>query len=158
MTTTNQQIAERLKNYLKDKGYTNKEFAEKLGVSQSTIANYLNNVSDIQKIFVSLHLLAGINLEWLISGEGNPETTQRKLYLQFEETIIDFRESIEEIYDNHFAEFMAAEMPIFNTPDEFNMERYYKAQVEIEFCRLLKSFKYEFINELLDLTIPPPAP
>jgi SOS-response transcriptional repressor LexA/DNA-binding XRE family transcriptional regulator len=69
----NNNIGERLKivrNSLNMK--TQSQFAEKLGINQTTLSKYENGTSDIPdetKVKISGY---GINLHWLLTGEGTP--------------------------------------------------------------------------------------
>lgn len=68
---------ERLQEVMNEKGVTKYWVAKKLGMSATTIANYLNSKTspDNTKLEV-LSLLLGVNRNWLLHGEGEKERTQ----------------------------------------------------------------------------------
>ena len=66
-------IGEELKSYFKEKGITQEEIAEKLGVSQSYVNALLNNKDKHfgKKQAEKWNKLFGISVNYLLTGEGN---------------------------------------------------------------------------------------
>lgn len=73
------EIGIRLRKFIVEQGLSIKEFAEKIGISPSSLTNYLLGKADIQKIFIALSKKADINLQWLISGTGNAKNSDKEL-------------------------------------------------------------------------------
>lgn len=65
-------IGEELKNYFRDKGITQEEIAEKLGVSQAYVNALLNDTKGFgKKQAEKWNMLFGIPINFLLTGEGN---------------------------------------------------------------------------------------
>lgn len=71
---TGKTIGERLRLFLMWEGLTAKEVAERSGLSESTILNYMNNPerSPIAEKLAEIAKAIPINLHWLLTGEGDP--------------------------------------------------------------------------------------
>jgi len=149
MNTNNNEIADRLKAYLKDKGLTNIVFAERLGISQSTMANYLNNKSDVQKIFILLHLKAGINLEWLITGKGKPESDKFSTSKRLGRAIDYTRTEILNEMKSELSHILQFNEPTFEEIKLMNEAEYKVCQYKLT----LKAQLDKFIN-VLEIEIP----
>lgn len=64
-------IVERLRLLIEDKGYNPKTFAEKIGMAQRTINNYVNGrFPSYEAIHAILHTFPDVSAEWLMRGEG----------------------------------------------------------------------------------------
>ena len=64
-------IVERLRLLIEDKGYNPKTFAEKIGIAQRTINNYVNGrFPSYEAIHAILHTFPDVSAEWLMRGEG----------------------------------------------------------------------------------------
>ena len=65
-------IGDRLRKIRKDKGLDQGDFANFLNISQQNLSNYETNKRDIpEQIKIKLQQ-NGVNLNWLISGDGEP--------------------------------------------------------------------------------------
>lgn len=62
---------ERLAQVLKEKGYTNYRIAKELGISPSTLANYVNGKTrpDMAKL-EAISVRLGVSRNWLLTGSG----------------------------------------------------------------------------------------
>jgi len=149
MHTNNNEIIARLRKYMEDKELTYRVLAKTLNIPNTTLSSYLNNKSDIQKIFILLHLKAGINLEWLITGKGKPEKTIFDLETKIKIFVTDLRINLENELDKNFKELYNAKMPNFATQQDFDLEVYHKAQVEVEIGKDLVDYKDEIGNIIL---------
>jgi len=69
-------IGDRLKQYIKQNFSNIKEFSMATGISQNQLSFYLNNVripgGEILKKFAE----TGLNINWLLTGEGEMLTTK----------------------------------------------------------------------------------
>lgn len=68
-----QTIGERLKSVIKQNGFTNKSFAEELGVAPNYISMIINGkkaLSDSLKLNIT-KVIPELNLDWLETGQGN---------------------------------------------------------------------------------------
>ena len=79
------------------------ELADKLGVSQKAISQWERGERDIPTaILLKLHELTGVNLHWLLTGEGEPFTHPTEEDKELEELIksipSQYREHIKEIF------------------------------------------------------------
>ena len=64
-------IVERLRLLIEDKGYNTKSFAEKIGIAQRTINNYVNGrFPSYEAIHAILHTFPDVSAEWLMRGDG----------------------------------------------------------------------------------------
>lgn len=66
-------VGERIDQIRKDAGLSQKEFAEKLGVSVATMSRVIGNLQELNQ--TAKNLLGAsynVNLQWLETGEGNP--------------------------------------------------------------------------------------
>ena len=64
-------IVERLRLLIEDKGYNPKTFAEKIGMAQRTINNYVNGrFPSYEAIHAILQTFPDVSAEWLMRGEG----------------------------------------------------------------------------------------
>ena len=64
-------IVERLRLLIEDKGYNPKTFAEKIGMAQRTINNYVNGrFPSYEAIHAILQTFPDVSAEWLLRGEG----------------------------------------------------------------------------------------
>lgn len=68
------EFSERLQEMMDEKGFTKYRVSKKLGMSATTIANYLNSKTrpDNTKL-EALSFLLGVNRNWLLKGEGDKE-------------------------------------------------------------------------------------
>jgi len=73
-------LKDRIKKIRKAVGLTQKEFAEKLGLKQNTIATYeMGRISVSDAVIISICREFGINEVWLRTGEGGYENMYKKL-------------------------------------------------------------------------------
>ncbi len=73
-------MKDRIKKIRKAVGLTQKEFAEKLGLKQNTIATYeMGRISVSDAVIISICREFGINEVWLRTGEGGDENMYKKL-------------------------------------------------------------------------------
>jgi len=68
------EFGERLKNVIKSSSITQKELAEKIGVSKTSINNYVNGRIPDVAILYSLSSFLGVTIEWLLTGKELKET------------------------------------------------------------------------------------
>lgn len=69
MTTS---LAQRLSAVLKVSGLSRSEFSEKLGISERTLKNYENEVTEMSAgILKTLYREYSINIHWLLLGQGS---------------------------------------------------------------------------------------
>lgn len=61
------EIITRLKEFIKEKGWSKAEFARRLDIFPQDVNRYLTGVNDIQKILIKLHKV-GCDIIWLIDG------------------------------------------------------------------------------------------
>ncbi len=64
------EIITRLKEFIKQKGWSKAEFARRLEIFPQDVNRYLTGVNDIQKIIIKLHKV-GCNIIWLIDGTAS---------------------------------------------------------------------------------------
>lgn len=73
-------MKDRIKKIRKAVGLTQKEFAEKLGLKQNTIATYeMGRIGVSDAVIISICREFGINEVWLRTGEGGDENMYKKL-------------------------------------------------------------------------------
>ncbi len=74
-----------LKQLRKELNLSAQKLADKLGVSQSSIAQYeLGNREPNYNFLLQLYLKMGINLNWFVSGQGEMFITDKKAPQSFE--------------------------------------------------------------------------
>lgn len=79
----NEDIINRLKQVMKDKGLSQSQLAEDLGLTQGTLSLYLSGKNSPKKfMIVAMGYEMGINPEWLLTGQG-------EIYRNSEENIPD---------------------------------------------------------------------
>lgn len=67
----NEDIINRLKQVMKDKGLSQSQLAEDLGLTQGTLSLYLSGKNSPKKfMIVAMGYEMGINPEWLLTGQG----------------------------------------------------------------------------------------
>lgn len=88
-------IGDRLRKIRKDKGLDQGDFANFLNISQQNLSNYETNKRDIpEQIKIKLQQ-NGVNLNWLISGDGEPfiknaeEPKKSALIQEIEKTAVE---------------------------------------------------------------------
>lgn len=70
-------IGERLKQARSSKGFTQNSLADAIGVSRGVITNIEHEKAEPQQLVVrSICYVLGINMSWLLHGEGAMETDQ----------------------------------------------------------------------------------
>ena len=83
-------VNERIKQVFIESNLTQKEFAEKTGMAQSSISRVLNGIQKVDKRTIQLTAsVFGVSLEWLETGNG---TMREELPMQQE--IADFLTSV----------------------------------------------------------------
>lgn len=66
-------IAERIKWLRKDKGLTQQEFADRLAIKRTTIANYESGRNEpVDSVIALICAKFAVNETWLRTGEGEP--------------------------------------------------------------------------------------
>ena len=66
-------IGEKIKFIRQDKGLTQAQFGESIGLTKQAVSNVENNLSNPSLDFISkLIVNYNINSNWLIAGEGEP--------------------------------------------------------------------------------------
>ncbi len=63
-------IADRLRFFLNSEGIQQKELADQLGIPAPNISRYLKDTSPSAEFLLALYKVKGININWLLSGEG----------------------------------------------------------------------------------------
>ena len=63
-------VGERLKQIRLDVGYTQKKFAQEIGVAQHNLSRYENGVVAVSSIILYPIFQLGYNLNWLLVGKG----------------------------------------------------------------------------------------
>jgi transcriptional regulator with XRE-family HTH domain len=97
---------ERLKEMRKIKDLTQKQFAEKCGIKQSSLS-YIesNDNADFSPAIMTAIINLGINLNWVITGRGNmfltdtPAEPERDLAGELEERIRRIKIDVSDIED-----------------------------------------------------------
>lgn len=65
-------LGERIKQVIKDSAFTQKDFAQKLSITETTVSNYITGKRIPDALLVARFAsLSGINLNWLLNGEGS---------------------------------------------------------------------------------------
>lgn len=70
MDNVDNQIIERIKEVMREKGYNQSELADITGIAQSTISAILRGARKHTPLINALSEKLGINKEWLLSGVG----------------------------------------------------------------------------------------
>lgn len=141
-------IAKRLRDFIDSKNLTLGEFAKILELDYNQFYNSLSGKSDIQKIFILLHTKGNINLEWLITGVGEPEQSVKKLNERIEIFKSRLGNSFTKEIEN-ITKDLYSKMPTFDPQNPLDAETYYKAQTEIEINKKLIYLKEE-IPEIVE--------
>jgi len=149
MNTNNNEIIDRLRKYLKDEKLTYRDFTKILGLSFANLSNYLTYKYDIQKIFILLHLKAGINLEWLITGKGKPESDKFSTSKRLGRAIDYTRTEILNAMKSELSHILQFEEPTFEEIKLMNEAEYKVCQYKLT----LKAQLDKFIN-VLEIEIP----
>ncbi len=99
-------IKERLKKLRAELRFTQKEFAEKLGLNQATYTNYEYGNRDISnEVLENIALKFNINADWLLTGRGE------MFYNQSPNEMNDCdKQLIEEIKNNQQLDFILEEL------------------------------------------------
>ena len=69
MVMVNEGILARLRDFISDKGWSQAEFARRMGIRAQHVKRYLTGVSDVQALFLKLYE-QGCDINWLISGHS----------------------------------------------------------------------------------------
>ena len=73
------EASRRLKLFREMLGLSQKELAEKIGFSQRAISHWEKGESDIPTMaLINLKAKLGLNIDWLLTGEGEPFITSQK--------------------------------------------------------------------------------
>lgn len=114
-------IGDRLRKIRKDKGLDQGDFANFLNISQQNLSNYETNKRDIpEQIKIKLQQ-NGVNLNWLISGDGEPfiknaEEPKKSALIQELEKMA--KEAAKETIEEQEQEFIRMKMQLENLIQE----------------------------------------
>jgi transcriptional regulator with XRE-family HTH domain len=70
----NQTIADRIREIMVDNGWTQKDLAENLGISQPAVSLYLQGRKPPVDIMFELAKLAHTTVDWLLTGENKTDS------------------------------------------------------------------------------------
>lgn len=59
-------------DFLRKTGESKTSFAERLGVHQNSLSNYLNGKIPDGRTILKIHEATNVNIHWLLTGEGMP--------------------------------------------------------------------------------------
>lgn len=84
-----EEFGQRLKECLKNAGYTQKKATEKLGLSKNAILNYTKGRIPTTQILHQLSQMCGVSMEYLLTGldRESPSNNQIKTLLQYYEKL-----------------------------------------------------------------------
>lgn len=84
-------FAERIKRFRKEQNLTQQEFADRLGIKRTTIANYESGRNEpVDSVIALIHREFHVNEAWLRSGVGEMKTDmtlQQELTLMFADVL-----------------------------------------------------------------------
>lgn len=117
-------IGERLKKIREEKAYNQGEFAKFLGINQQSLSNYETNKRDIPEKVKILLQQNGVNLNWLLTGCGEPflyeslgeKTTHDNITLQVPDRINGF---VIPVLEQKLSAGYGADLPDDDTPSTY---------------------------------------
>lgn len=84
---TQMNTGERLKQVMEVKGFNLKTFSEQADIPYRTLQNYiLSGREPNAEALMKLHTRLGVNLNWLVSGNGEMYTSEQNISLNVEES------------------------------------------------------------------------
>jgi transcriptional regulator with XRE-family HTH domain len=89
----------RLKAWRKFLGLTQKEFAIKTGIHDVQIKKYETMTSSPSAEVLSRIAITGVNLHWLLTGEGQMQSVGADANKELPEDLTQFQESMKQIFD-----------------------------------------------------------
>jgi len=103
MQRTTPEVGRRLKTLRELLGLSQSQLAKKLGVAQNTLSQWERGERDIPtSVLLKLHSIAGVNLHWLLTGEGEPfvkpSDEDRELMEMVNSIPEEYKEQFKEIF------------------------------------------------------------
>lgn len=125
-------LRDRLKYLYTSQKITQKQFANLIGIGQSTFNNYLTGIAEpnFKQLTILLKSLPNLNAEWLMTGNGIPYREDNQHYELSENMIhnIDYTNEKEEYYKS-------VKDNILVPKTELEEKRWELAMIEIEALR-----------------------
>jgi transcriptional regulator with XRE-family HTH domain len=111
MEVNQKNVSERINLVMKDLSLTQKQLAEKLGITQPAVSMYLSNRIPPAPVLLKLATLSGKTVEWILTGEiesmiqrvSEPEMTyQARLKLEKKISLLpdEIYKNLEELVDS----------------------------------------------------------
>ena len=140
----NQIIASKLRDARKNVGLTQKEVADKLGVTFQAISNYERGVNKIEaSTLYRLCELYGISTASILSGTNHPDFTFH-LFLQI------YKEELEEYFAHSLSKTSEDESRLLSSYRSLNSEGKVKALDHIEDLAAIDKYKNSNMSQMVE--------
>ena len=107
-------ICKRINSIRRDRGMTQKQFAEALEISQSAVSKYLSGRMPPADVMLKIARLGYTNVEWILTGKIPPHIVEEHMTVSEENSVYTTSEDFYSSYNNLPAPVQAAMATIIN--------------------------------------------